>query len=55
MKVLQTIISMRKKLGGPSTCTCDLMEGISKISPEVKMLMVKCVDPSDENAGTCSS
>lgn len=54
MRVLQTIISMRKKLGGPSTCTCDLMDGISKIASEVKMLTVKCTDSTDVNAGAGS-
>lgn len=51
MKVLQTIISMRERLGGPSTCTCDLMDGIHKIAPEVKLMTVKCSYSDDQNLG----
>ena len=38
MKVLQTIPSMLAAWGGPSTCTCDLLEGFYDIDAQVDLL-----------------
>ena len=38
MKVLQTIPSLLASWGGPSTCTCDLLEGLYNIKANVDLL-----------------
>ena len=44
MKVLQTISGLSAKSGGPSTCTCDLMEGLHDIGAQVDLLTVSSPD-----------
>ena len=41
MKVLQTIQGLSAKSGGPSTCTRDLLEGLSFEDAEVKLMTFK--------------
>lgn len=38
MKVLQTIPSLQVSWGGPSTCTCDLLEGLYDVNANVDLL-----------------
>lgn len=45
MKVLQTIPYMLASHGGPSTCTCDLMDGLMEVGAQVDLL-TSC--PTDE-------
>jgi len=46
MKVLQTIPSLLASWGGPSTCTCDLLEGLYGIKANVDLLTsdASCID-----------
>ena len=41
MKILQTIPYMLASQGGPSTCTCDLMEGLYNLGVSVDLLSSK--------------
>jgi len=38
MKILQTIPYMLASQGGPSTCTCDLLEGLFKLGVSIELL-----------------
>jgi glycosyltransferase involved in cell wall biosynthesis len=44
MRILQTIPYMLASQGGPSTCTCDLLEGLNDIGITVDLLSSKPVD-----------
>lgn len=44
MKILQTIPYMLASQGGPSTCTCDLLEGLYDIGVPADLLSSKPVD-----------
>lgn len=44
MRILQTIPYMLASQGGPSTCTCDLLEGLYDIGVQVELLSSKPVD-----------
>lgn len=44
MKILQTITGLSAKLGGPSTCTCDLLEGLRDINANVDLLTFEAAD-----------
>lgn len=49
MKVLQTIPYMLASQGGPSTCTCDLLDGLYDIGAPVDLLSSKPVGPAKCN------
>lgn len=49
MKILQTIPYMLASQGGPSTCTCDLLEGLYDIKTQVDLLSSKPVDSAKSN------
>ena len=59
MKVLQTIPYMRISQGGPSTCTCDLLDGIAELRyrdtehsfEDVCLLTTKSDDTANPNLG----
>lgn len=51
MKVLQTIQGMAASSGGPSTCTRDLLEGLSHLNAEVDLLTASCMNPKESNLG----
>ncbi len=57
MKVLQTIYDMTPQAGGPSTCVCDMMQGIFDINQAVDndcvvdLLTVKPADANTKNLG----
>lgn len=55
MRVLQTINSMDPRLGGPSSCTLDMMQGLFDIGANVDLLTVKCKEPEIHNLGEGSS
>ena len=46
MKILQTIPYMLAEHGGPSTCTCDMMDGLYDVEAKVDLLSSR---PLDEN------
>ena len=49
MKILQTIPYMLESHGGPSTCTCDLLEGLYDIGAQVDLLSSKPADTAPSN------
>lgn len=51
MKVLQSIPFMLASQGGPSTCTCDLLQGLYDNGANVDLLTSKCSNPMDRNLG----
>ena len=51
MKVLQSIQFMLASQGGPSTCTCDLLQGLYDNGSNVDLLTSKCYNPKDRNLG----
>ena len=51
MRVLQTINSLSPQLGGPSSCTYELMQGLSDIGAGVNLLTVKCKGTEEHNLG----
>ena len=51
MKVLQTINSLSPYLGGPSSCTFDLMQGFASIGANVDLLTLKSKLPKVDNLG----
>lgn len=57
MKVLQTIYDMTPQAGGPSTCLCDMMQGLYDMNRStdcdcsVDLLTVKPADASVKNLG----
>lgn len=51
MRVLQTIYDLTALSGGPSTCVCDIMQGLHDIGASVELLTVKPVDNSVKNLG----
>lgn len=51
MKVLQTIYDLTAISGGPSTCVCDLMQGLYENGAQVDLLSVKHADPKMKNLG----
>lgn len=51
MKVIQTIQGLSAKSGGPSTCTCDLMEGLHEIGARVDLLTAAGKTTDDRNLG----
>ena len=51
MKVLQSIPFMLASQGGPSTCTCDLLQGLYDNGANVDLLTSKCNNPKDRNLG----
>lgn len=51
MKVLQTIQGLSAISGGPSTCTCDLMEGLHSIGAPVALLTAACNNAGEYNLG----
>lgn len=51
MKVLQSIPFMLASQGGPSTCTCDLLQGLYDNGANVDLLTSKCYNPKDRNLG----
>lgn len=55
MKVLQTIPYMLASQGGPSTCTCDLLQGLHEVGAQVDLLTAATVNPADRNLGAGSS
>ena len=51
MKVLQSIPFMVASQGGPSTCTCDLLQGLYENGAKVDLLTSACQNPKDRNLG----
>ncbi len=51
MKVLQSIPYMLASQGGPSTCTCDLLQGLYDNGAKVDLLTSRCSNPKDRNLG----
>ena len=51
MRVLQTIYDLTARSGGPSTCVCDLMQGLFDIKAPVELLTVKPVYCDEKNLG----
>lgn len=57
MKVLQTIYDMTPRSGGPSTCVCDILQGIYDLNLSgardccVDLLTVRPSDSTDKNLG----
>lgn len=49
MRILQTIPYMLASQGGPSTCTCDLLEGLYDIGAQVDLLSSKPVGSAKSN------
>lgn len=54
MRVLQTIYDLTANSGGPSTCVCDIMQGLFEIQAHVDLLTVKPAEISIKNLGTGS-
>lgn len=54
MRVLQTIYDLTAKSGGPSTCVCDIMQGLFENQAPVDLLTVKPAEISIKNLGTGS-
>ena len=55
MQVLQTIYDLTARSGGPSTCVCDLMQGLSDIKAPVELLTVKPAEGDEKNLGAGSA
>ena len=55
MRVLQTIYDLTARSGGPSTCVCDLMQGLSDIKAPVELLTVKPAEGDEKNLGAGSA
>ena len=51
MKVLQTIPYMLAEHGGPSTCTCDLMDGLYDVGAKVDLLSSRPLNESQKVVG----
>lgn len=51
MRVLQTIYDLTANSGGPSTCVCDMMQGLYDIQAPVTLLTVKPEDATMQNLG----
>ena len=51
MKVLQTIPYMLAAHGGPSTCTCDMMDGLYDVGAKVDLLSSRPLDESQKVVG----
>lgn len=51
MKILQTIIGLDAKLGGPSSCTYELMHAMREIGCDVEILTTEVTDPTDHMVG----
>lgn len=51
MKTLQTIIGLDSKLGGPSTCTYDLVHAMREVGSAIDLLTVTVTDPTDKMIG----
>lgn len=51
MKVLQTIQGLSASSGGPSTCTCDLLEGLGDLGVSVHLLITESADSKEPNLG----
>lgn len=51
MKVLQTIYDLTALSGGPSTCVCDIMQGLFDIGAPVELLTVRPGDNGMKNLG----
>lgn len=51
MKVLQTIYDLTALSGGPSTCVCDIMQGLYDIGAPVELLTVKPEEDGIKNLG----
>ena len=51
MKVLQTIPYMLAEHGGPSTCTCDMMEGLYDVGAKVDLLSSRPLDEKQKVVG----
>ena len=51
MKVLQTIYDLTARSGGPSTCVCDIMQGLYDIHAPVELLTVRPADAVMKNLG----
>lgn len=47
MKILHTIQGMSPSLGGPSTCTYDLLHSMYKLRPDIELLTVNSKSSSD--------
>jgi len=47
MKILQTIPTLLSSWGGPSTCTCDLLEGLYDINAGVELLTTDAPNDKD--------
>ena len=54
MQVLQTIYDLTARSGGPSTCVCDLMQGLSDIKAPVELLTVRPAEGDEKNLGAGS-
>lgn len=54
MKVLQSIPYMLASQGGPSTCTCDLLQGLHEVGAQVDLLTAACGNAADRNLGAGS-
>ena len=54
MRVLQTIYDLTARSGGPRTCVCDLMQGLSDIKAPVELLTVRPAEGDEENLGAGS-
>lgn len=51
MKVLQTIPYMLAEHGGPSTCTCDMMDGLYDVGAKVDLLSSRPLDEKQKVVG----
>lgn len=51
MRVLQTIYDLTALSGGPSTCVCDMMQGLHDNHAPVELLTVKPADGKVKNLG----
>lgn len=51
MKILQTIPYMLAEHGGPSTCTCDIMDGLYDVGAKVDLLSSHPLDESRKVVG----
>ena len=55
MRILQTIYDLTALSGGPSTCVCDMMQGLFDIKVPVDLLTVKPADSNIKNLGDGSA
>ena len=51
MRVLQTIYDLTARSGGPSTCVCDIMQGLYDIHAPVELLTMRPADAGMKNLG----